>query len=89
MKWWLSYKGYEVTHIQNFTDVSDETALGALKEGTDEESFTQKYEDEFLDKMKKLSNTFATKYTRASEFVNQIAIETKKLLILGIIITQP
>ena len=83
LKRWLSYKGYEVTHIQNFTDVSDETALGALKEGTDEESFTQKYEDEFLDKMKKLSNTFATKYTRASEFVNQIALETKKLLDSG------
>ena len=80
MKRWLEYRGYEVTHIQNFTDVSDETALGASKEGIGELEFTRKYENEFLDKMKSLSNTPATKYTRASDFVKQIAEETKKLL---------
>ena len=80
MKRWLEYRGHEVTHIQNFTDVSDETALGASKEGIDELEFTRKYENEFLDKMKLLSNTSATKYTRASDFVEQIAEETKKLL---------
>ena len=83
LKRWLIYKGYEVTHIQNFTDVSDETALGASKEGIDEFTFTQKYEKEFLEKMSLLSNTPATKYTRASEFVHQIAQETKKLLDAG------
>ena len=36
-----------------------------------------------LDKMKLLSNTPATKYTRASDFVQQIAEETKKLLDSG------
>jgi len=83
LKRWLEYSGYTVNHIQNFTDVSDETALGASKEGTDELAFTQKYEREFLEKMKLLSNTSATKYTRASEFVKQIAKETKKLLDAG------
>ncbi len=80
LKRWLGYKGYEVNHIQNFTDVSDETALGASKSGEDELAFTRKYEEEFLGKMKSLSNTPATKYTRASDFVQQIAEETKKLL---------
>ena len=80
LKRWLGYKGYAVNHIQNFTDVSDETALGASKSGIDELEFTRKYEEEFLGKMKLLSNTPATKYTRASEFVQQIAEETKKLL---------
>tara|TARA_B100001029_G_scaffold51322_1_gene40998 strand:+ start:2627 stop:3820 length:1194 start_codon:yes stop_codon:yes gene_type:complete len=80
MKRWLEYREHEVTHIQNFTDVSDETALGASKEGIGELEFTRKYENEFLDKMKSLSNTPATKYTRASDFVKQIAEETKKLL---------
>jgi cysteinyl-tRNA synthetase len=83
LKRWLGYRGYEVNHIQNFTDVSDETALGASKEGIDELEFTKKYENEFLDKMKLLSNTPATKYTRASDFVKQIAEETKKLLDAG------
>jgi len=83
LKRWLGYRGYEVRHIQNFTDVSDETALGASKEGIDELEFTRKYEDEFLGKMKLLSNTPATKYTRASDFVKQIAEETKKLLDAG------
>ena len=80
LKRWLGYKGYEVNHIQNFTDVSDETAFGASKSGIDELDFTRKYEKEFLDKMKLLSNIPATKYTRASDFVQQIAEETKKLL---------
>ena len=83
LKRWLGYKGYEVNHIQNFTDVSDETALGSLKSGIDELTFTRKYEEEFLGKMKLLSNTPATKYTRASDFVQQIAEETKKLLDVG------
>ena len=80
LKRWLGYKGYEVNHIQNFTDVSDETALGASKSGINELDFTRKYEKEFLDKMELLSNIPATKYTRASDFVQQIAEETKKLL---------
>ena len=83
LKRWLTYKGYHVTHIQNFTDVSDETAEGALKEGVDEFTFTQKYEKEFLDNMALLSNTYASKYTRASDFVEKIAEETKKLLESG------
>ena len=83
LKRWLGYKGYEVNHIQNFTDVSDETALGASKSGIDELAFTRKYEKEFLDKMELLSNIPATKYTRASDFVQQIAEETKKLLDSG------
>ena len=83
LKRWLGYKGYEVNHIQNFTDVSDETALGASKSGIDELDFTHKYEKEFLDKMELLSNIPATKYTRASDFVQQIAEETKKLLDSG------
>ena len=80
---YLESKKVEVEFIQNFTDVSDETALGASKEGIDELEFTNKYEKEFLDKMKLLSNTPATKYTRASDFVKQIAEETKKLLSAG------
>ena len=83
LKRWLGYRGYEVRHIQNFTDVSDETAIGASKEEINELEFTRKYEDEFLEKMKLLSNTPATKYTRASDFVKQIAEETKKLLDAG------
>jgi len=83
LKRWLGYKEYEVNHIQNFTDVSDETALGASQSGEDELDFTRKYEEEFLGKMKLLSNTPATKYTRASDFVQQIAEETKKLLDSG------
>ena len=83
LKRWLVYRGYGVRHIQNFTDVSDETAINSSKEGMDELSFTKKYETEFLDKMRLLSNTDASKYTRASDFVEKIAKETKKLLDLG------
>jgi cysteinyl-tRNA synthetase len=80
LKRWLGYHNYKVNHIQNFTDVSDETALESSKSNIDELTFTRKYEKEFLGKMKLLSNLPATKYTRASEFVEQIARETKKLL---------
>ena len=54
-----------------------------MREGVDEFTFTQKYEKEFLDNMALLSNTYASKYTRASEFVGKIAEETKKLLESG------
>ena len=83
LKRWLQYRDYEITHIQNFTDVSDETAIGSHKLGLNELEFTKKYEEEFLGKMKLLSNTPATKYTRASEYVEQIATETRKMLDSG------
>ena len=83
LKRWLGYHNYNVNHIQNFTDVSDETAIGASKLGIDELIFTQKYEEEFLNKMKLLSNLPATKYTRASNFVQPIAEATKNLLDTG------
>ena len=83
LKRWLGYHNYNVNHIQNFTDVSDETAIGASKLGIDELIFTHKYEEEFLNKMKLLSNLPATKYTRASNFVQQIAEATKNLLDTG------
>ena len=83
LKRWLGYHNYNINHIQNFTDVSDETAIGASKLGIDELIFTHKYEEEFLNKMKLLSNLPATKYTRASNFVQQIAEATKNLLDTG------
>ena len=83
LKRWLQYRDYEITHIQNFTDVSDETAIGSHKLGLNELEFTKKYEEEFLGKMKLLSNIPATKYTRASEYVEQIATETRKMLDSG------
>ena len=52
----LESNGTPVELIQNFTDVSDETAIGASKVGLDEHTFTQKYEKEFLEKMNLLSN---------------------------------
>ena len=48
LKRWLGYHNYKVNHIQNFTDVSDETALESSKSNIDELTFTRKYEKEFL-----------------------------------------
>ncbi|MCW3980667.1 MAG: cysteine--tRNA ligase [Candidatus Bathyarchaeota archaeon] len=45
---WLEFKGLEVKHVMNVTDVDDKTILGMQREDTSLKEYTQKYVDAFF-----------------------------------------
>jgi len=80
---YLEYKGFEVTHIMNITDIDDKTIQGSERAGVDLKPFTDKYAREFLRDLETLRVRPATKYPRASEHVEEIIDMTRRLLDKG------
>ena len=80
---YLEYKGFEVTHITNITDIDDKTIAGAEKEGMELKAFTGKYKEEFLRDLDTLRVKRATHYPLASEHVEDMIEMTTRLLDKG------
>jgi cysteinyl-tRNA synthetase len=80
---YLEYKGYEVNHVVNLTDLDDRTIQGADKEGVPLKAFTERYYLEFLDDLDALLIKRATAYPRASEYVHDMIELAGKLVQKG------
>jgi len=80
---YLEYKGFDVTHIINITDLDDRTIQGAEAAGKDLKAFTDTYYQEFLEDMDALNVKRAAKYPRASEHVGEMIDTAEKLIERG------
>tara|TARA_B100000029_G_scaffold471786_1_gene511747 strand:- start:1323 stop:2507 length:1185 start_codon:yes stop_codon:yes gene_type:complete len=80
---WIEYNGHPVMHVQNITDVSDETAQTALKFGKSEKEITEEYTEKFKTQMRTLGNLEPRYTPKASEYVEKIAEITKDFLNIG------
>jgi len=69
---YLEYRGYEVRHVQNFTDVDDKIILRANAEGRDPQALAEGYIEEFLDHVQALNILPATTYPRATQTMERI-----------------
>jgi cysteinyl-tRNA synthetase len=69
---YLEYKGFEVTHIMNVTDLDDRTIKGAEKAGKPLKEFTEKYYDEFLEDLETLNIKRSSEYPKASEHIDEM-----------------
>ena len=67
IKRYLEHLGYEVTHIQNFTDVDDKIINAANGEGVTWDTISNRYIASYFDVMDKLHVRRADKYPRVSE----------------------
>lgn len=72
IKKFLRYKGYEVTHVQNFTDVDDKIIDRAQKEGIDPLVLSREYAQAYLASMDALGVERATEYPLVSEHMKEI-----------------
>ena len=80
---YLEFKGYEVNHIMNVTDLDDRTIEGAGKAGLTLKKFTDKYYQAFLEDLDRLNIKRATAYPKASEHVDDMITLTQKLMEKG------
>ena len=72
---YLEHLGFEVRHVQNFTDVDDKIILRAQEQGIEPTELAERYIDDFFETMDALNIRRAHVYPRATEEIGPI-IET-------------
>jgi cysteinyl-tRNA synthetase len=69
---YLEYRGYEVYHVMNYTDVDDKIILRANQEGVAPLALAERYIEEFTRHIADLKIKPATLYPRATEEIPEI-----------------
>ena len=69
---YLEYRGYDVTFVQNFTDVDDKIIRKANEEGVSSAEIAEKYIGEYWKDVKALGVREATVHPKATENIPQI-----------------
>ena len=64
---YFEYRGYDVTFVQNFTDVDDKIIKRANEEGITSDEVAKKYIDEYFVDAKALGVRAATVHPKATE----------------------
>jgi cysteinyl-tRNA synthetase len=80
---YLRHKGYEVTHVTNFTDVDDKIINRANELGMEPLMLSQNMIDEYFKDMDALKIRRASVYPKASETMNEIIQMVKGLIDKG------
>ena len=83
LKRYLESTGYDVTHVQNFTDVDDKITIKSRELGVSPAALSDRFIEAFLKDMDALNVKRASAYTRASEYIPKIIDITQKLLDKG------
>jgi cysteinyl-tRNA synthetase len=76
---YLEYRGYEVYHVMNYTDVDDKIILRANQEGVAPLSLAKRYIEEFEHHIRDLNIKPAMLYPRATEEIPQIISMIREL----------
>ena len=80
---YLEYRGFDVTHVMNITDLDDKTIDGSEKARMELADFTQKYINAFMEDIKLLGIKKADVYPKASEHVEDMVALAKRLVEKG------
>jgi len=80
---YIKYKGYNLTHVMNITDVDDKTIRDSKKEGITLKEFTERYTKYFFEDLKTLNIEKVDIYPRATEHIKEMINLIKKLLEKG------
>jgi cysteinyl-tRNA synthetase len=83
VKRYLKFRGYNVKHVQNFTDIDDKIIERANKLGIPPAELASKYTDEYLASMAALNVEPADIYPRATEEIPKIIEIIQRLLAGG------
>jgi len=84
LKRYLLYKGYQVKHVMNLTDIDDKTIRGSRKEGIPLREYTDRYKKAFFEDMEILGIMKADIYPAATEHINEMVDIIKRLIDKGI-----
>lgn len=80
---YLTFRGYTVHHVVNFTDVDDKIINRANQLGRDPQQLAEQYIDEFIEDLKSLNILPATLYPRATDTMPEIITFIERLIESG------
>jgi cysteinyl-tRNA synthetase len=80
---YLTYKGYDVHYVMNFTDVDDKIIDRAKRLGVDPFELAEKYIEEFKQNLLDLNILPATEHPRATDEIEAIITMVEKLINKG------
>lgn len=83
LKRYLKYKGYDLTHVMNITDVDDKTIKGAREKGKTLQEYTEFYTKEFFNDFDALGIERPDQVPLATGTIKEMVEVVKKLLELG------
>jgi cysteinyl-tRNA synthetase len=69
---YLEYKGYEVRHVMNFTDVDDKIINRAARTGEDPAAIAERYVDQYKEQINKLHVERPAVFPRVSQTIPEI-----------------
>ena len=76
----LLYSRFKVKHIMNITDIDDKTIRDSQKENKSLKQFTEFYTKEFYKDIESLNILKPTKFTKATDYIDEMVKIIKKLL---------
>jgi len=77
---YLEYKGFQVRHVMNYTDVEDKVIRRAKELGMEPMPLAERYRREYDDHLRDLNVLPATIYPRASQEIAQIIQMVERLI---------
>ncbi len=78
---YLQFRGYEVRHVVNFTDVDDKIIARANATGRDALQMADQYAEEFLSQLQRLNVLPASAYPRATQTMTEIIDFARRLIV--------
>ncbi|MCR5184625.1 MAG: cysteine--tRNA ligase [Bacilli bacterium] len=76
----LTYVGYEVTYVSNFTDVDDKIINASIKENKTEKELTEFFIDEFKKTTNRIGSQVPTITPKVTEYIDKIIAYVAKLV---------
>ena len=86
---WLEFKGFQVTHVMNITDVDDKIIKAVRETKTSLVEFTRRYEAAFLDDLKILGCRPPHHLPRATGHIAEIISLVEQLVARGVAYQAP
>lgn len=80
---YLTYLGYSVTLVQNFTDIDDKIVKKSKETGLPPEEIAETNSRQYLESMRRLNVIPADAYPRATQYIDEIIRITEGLLAKG------
>ncbi len=80
LKRYLLYKGYDVYHVMNLTDVDDKTIKGCQAESISLDEYTDRYKKAFFEDIDQLRIDKADVYPEATKHIDEMVSMVKTLL---------
>jgi len=86
---YLRWRGFEVNYLQNITDLDDKIIQRAAERGISWRQLADDYEKIYKDDMLALHNTAVSKFARATDYIENIVSQVKRMVDKGLAYQAP